>query len=278
MSERFSLRNLIDLHADSLWQNGSHKKSALIYLEEIAEIFPEEFTKFEADRFDFIVEALKARNNKNSTVNRKINALTKLLRAAQTSGHIPHVPMFRRLSEDHAAVRFLSKDEERLLLSVLNRKSPHYNSLAAFLIDTGVTLGEAIAIKWDHIDARTVRIPESSMGLARTLPLTTRAYHLLENLQGEPRGPFNSIDQHPFRVAWNEVRNNLDLADDAAIVPTVLRHTCACRLIIKGLNLHVVQKWLGNRDYKSMLKYQHLATSDSFDLCLTALEEWNAKR
>src|SRR5690606_14637758 len=101
-----------------------------------------------------------------------------------------------------------------------------------------------------------------------------RAAHSIKRRQGTPRGPFSEIEGPKFRLAWNQVKAKIGLEEDAAVVPTVLRHTCAARMLLRGVDIHTVQGWLGNRDYKSMIKYRHLAQSDKYDLCVTALESW----
>ena len=268
-----NLPQLIERYGNQLWQGGQHKATAMGYLYEIAEIKKAPFTVFRSTDFDEIIAELKKRKNKNSTINRKIFALTKLLRAAVEEGVIPNVPVFKRLQEN-TSLRYLSDSEEKKLIAAIADKSESFAALTSFLLDTGMTLGEAIALRWESIVAGEVRVVESPMGAGRTLPLTERASRSVRTMVSEPRGPFSRILQPKYRAVWNEAKHDIGLGHDQAIVPTILRHTCACRLVIQGLDLSLIQRWLGNRNYKSMIRYEELSPQDNFDLCVSALERF----
>lgn len=277
MSREITIDELISIYANKLWENGTHKNSAILYLEEIAGIMTKQFSRIEASDYDAITEVLIKRGNKNSTANRKIFALTKLLRQAQDDNLIPHVPIFKRLKENANNLRYLSPDEEMSLIMALRETNVHYSELAIFLVDTGVTLGEAISLRWESTTNNHVTIQESSMGLGRTLPLTKRCQTLLHNYETNSKGPFSTILQPKFRLTWNQAKQNLQFGEDGWIVPTVLRHTCASRLILSGLDLRLVQRWLGNRNYKSMIRYERLCNLNDFELCVSALMSYNTE-
>lgn len=266
-----TIKDLVERHAGGLWREGSHRESAIAFLHEISEIKPDPFNDFKAGDFNQIIEALQNRNNRNSTINRKINALTKLLRSAVAAGELPNVPIYKRLEESSNQLRFLSFDEEQRFINAIAKRSKPYAALTSLLVETGVTLGEAIAIRWESVQPHKIRIVESSIGLGRTLPLTKKAKSAIEEMKTEARGPFCGIEQPKYRGVWNEVKLEVGL-EDSSIVPTILRHTCAARLAKRGIDLRIVQKWLGNRNYKSMIRYETLISPDNFALCLAALE------
>ncbi|KAB0571294.1 tyrosine-type recombinase/integrase [Brucella pituitosa] len=266
-----TIKDMVERHASGLWGEGSHRKGAMAFLYEISEIIPEPFSEFKKGDFDQIIEALQKRKNRNSTINRKINALTKLLRYAVTTGELPNVPVYKRLDEHSNQLRFLSSKEEHLIINSIATRSKPYAALTSLLVETGVTLGEAIAIRWESIQPHKIRIVESSIGLGRTLPLTKKAKNAIEEMKTEAKGPFCGIEQPKYRGVWNEVKLEVGL-EDSSIVPTILRHTCAARLAKRGIDLRIVQKWLGNRNYKSMIRYETLVSPDNFALCLAALE------
>ncbi|MBK3745135.1 phage integrase family protein [Paraburkholderia aspalathi] len=92
------------------------------------------------------------------------------------------------------------------------------------------------------------------------------------NLQDELNGPFDRVGQHTFRIVWNHAKLEVALGDEDAIVPTVLRHTCASRLVLSGIDMRLIQKFLGHRSYKSMLRYEELTDWTNFDACVPAIE------
>lgn len=275
MNGRISVDELISSYADSLWKKGAHRESALLYLNEIAGIKTGRFDRIEEKDYLHIADELLKRRNKNSTVNRKISAFTKLLRQAQLDHLIPNVPVFRRLKENADQLRFLSLLEEKHLLAALRRRDPLYANITVFLLDTGMTIGEAVELRWHDICKGTVNLPESTKGLARQLPLTDRCRQIIKGRECGS-GPFAKIEQAKFRTQWNEAKAEIGLSKDRSVVPTILRHTCASRLVLSGIDLRRVQRWLGNHNYKSMVRYERLCQSDDFELCAIALEKFTA--
>lgn len=79
------------------------------------------------------------------------------------------------------------------------------------------------------------------------------------------------IAPHRYRAAWNEAKAEMGLADDRDLVPHVLRHTCASRLVKGGIDIRRVQMWLGHQTLTMTMRYAHLATFD-LDNCVAVLE------
>ncbi|MBK3745134.1 hypothetical protein G3A39_38750 [Paraburkholderia aspalathi] len=120
-----TINELVDRYADDLWKTGGHKNNAIMFLREIAEINRHFFSNIDIADIYEIVEGLKARNNKNSTINHKVNALTKLLRRAQEDGLLPNVPRYKRLEEPaEKSFRYLTQNEEHALIDSIRKKSP----------------------------------------------------------------------------------------------------------------------------------------------------------
>ena len=51
------------------------------------------------------------------------------------------------------------------------------------------------------------------------------------------RGPFATIAAPRFRLLWNEAKAEIGLAADHQVVPHILRHTCASRLVQGGIDI-----------------------------------------
>jgi len=141
-----------------------------------------------------------------------------------------------------------------------------------FLIESGLRLGEALALKWDHFDRQHLEINvwESKGDLSRTVPLTDRAAHSLACMGPSLFG--GKITKDQSERMWMQVRDAMGLSKDEGFVLHCLRHTCCTRLIKAGINLHTVQKWMGHRDIKTTLRYSHLNTEDLHG-CRDALQK-----
>ncbi|MQX17188.1 tyrosine-type recombinase/integrase [Sinorhizobium terangae] len=267
-----TLADLLQRYADILWEEGHHKYNVKAFIGELDEIlFGARFSIFSQDMLDSLIGALRKRGNSNATINRKMAALSKLLRKAYNMGDIHSLPEFRRQKERAGRLRFLEADEEEALFREIGNRSQLYVQLSIFLVDTGARLGEAIALKWNDVHQGRATFWVTKSGRSRTVPLTMRAKEALEALADRSPGPFAAIDQQKYRAVWNAAKVDAGLGDEADIVPHVLRHTCASRLVRGGIDLRRVQMWLGHQTLEMTMRYAHLASHD-LDMCVPVLE------
>ncbi|MEY9781914.1 hypothetical protein ABIA23_003316 [Sinorhizobium fredii] len=84
-----SLAELFHHYADILWDEGHHKYNVKAFIGELDEILlGARFSTFSQDLLDNLIGALRKRGNSNATINRKMSALSKLLRKAYKMGEI----------------------------------------------------------------------------------------------------------------------------------------------------------------------------------------------
>jgi integrase len=155
------------------------------------------------------------------------------------------------------------------------RSEDHYR-LCLFLIDTGARVGEALGLKWGDLTRGRATFWITKSGRSRTIPMTARASDAVFS-QMHPVGPFANIEYPRFLYDWNAVKKKVGLGDDKQIVPHILRHTCASRLVQAGIDLRRVQSFLGHQTIQMTLRYAHLATND-LDQCVAALETFGASK
>lgn len=269
--ESVSLKLLFERYGDLLWEPGSHKYNVTAFIHELHLLLvTPEFSVFTDEMLDGLIASLRKRSNSNATINRKMAALSKLLRKAFKMGDVHSLPEFRRQKEKSGRIRFLEYDEEDRLFAAIQRHSELYHRFCIFLIDTGARLGEAISLRWNDIHDDRVTFWVTKSGRSRSVPLTSRAV-LAVARRPEQSGPFNSIDQQQFRAAWNQAKKEVGLTTDADVVPHVLRHTCASRLVRGGIDIRRVQMWLGHQTLQMTMRYAHLASHD-LDVCVPILE------
>ena len=79
------------------------------------------------------------------------------------------------------------------------------------------------------------------------------------------------LTQVAFRAIWNDAKYEVGLGTDTQVVPHILRHTCASRLVRGGIDIRRVQMWLGHQTLQMTMRYAHLATND-LDSCVKVLE------
>ena len=225
---------------------------------------------------DHLVGTLRERGNSNATINRKMAALSKLLRKAYKMGDIHSLPEFRRQKERQGRIRFLEPDEERYLFRAIAKRNADCHRLAIFLVDTGCRIGEALGLIWNDVQEDRVTFWLTKSGRSRTVPLTERAAKVVNETRPNGKGPFKSLNAVGFRSVWNEAKVEVGLGNDEQLVPHILRHTCASRLVQGGIDIRRVQMWLGHQTLQMTMRYAHLATND-LDSCVHVLERCGTK-
>ncbi|PWV98809.1 site-specific recombinase XerD [Hoeflea marina] len=270
------LSDLWHQHAGSVWENGRHKDNCYAFIFEICAFMRlQKIATYDDILIDRLVTHFREIGNRNSTINRKLSALYKLLKKAERTGQITRLPSYIRLRERNSRVRFLTAEEESSMFGAVAARNTHHALLCQFLVDTGARVGEALALKWNdiHNNAATFWITKS--GRSRTVPLTRRAVAALKSARPYGgTGPFTSITYANFKYNWNQARKDLRFGDDPHMVPHILRHTCASRLVQAGIDLRRVQTFLGHQTIQMTLRYAHLATND-LDQCASALDAIN---
>lgn len=217
-------------------------------------------------------ERLLASGLTHATHNRYMSTISTALREAAREGLIPYVPQVPTLSEDNVTDRYLSDDEEAALLTWMDahtapadHKRAYVRHLVALLLDTGMRLGEARALRADWLtrtEGGTVSIIlphhvhgqfRTKSGRGRAIPLTTRAVHAAESLLASP--------VHG-QITASSIRHYFGQACDACgikgVVIHTLRHTCATRLgELDGITLHDIRDWCGHASITTTERYAH---------------------
>ncbi|QDZ02589.1 site-specific integrase [Nitratireductor mangrovi] len=268
-----SLADLFTKFGSILWEDGRHKYNVSSFIGELNEILlGRRFSSFSQNMLDDLIGALRERGNSNATINRKMAALSKLLRKAHKMGEIHSLPEFRRQKEKAGRIRFLEHDEEARLFATIRARSEDAFRLSVFLVDTGCRLGEAIGLIWNDIGEERATFWLTKSGRSRTVPLTRRAQRTIAIERRALKGPFAMMTQIRYRAIWNEAKAEVGLGDDRDVVPHILRHTCASRLVRGGIDIRRVQMWLGHQTLQMTMRYAHLATND-LDMCVKVLED-----
>lgn len=225
-----------------------------------------------------LVTACQQAGNSNKTINRKLAALSKMLRFGRTFRLIPEPPRIRRVAEGEGRIRFLTRPEEERLLAQLELDGQHdVRLLVMFLIDSGARISEALNLTHaDWGDRATFWVTKG--GKARTVPLTKRAKAACQRFaRNDKAGPFSGMSYSTIKAAFSKAVGRCGLGTDVVI--HTLRHTCATRLVLKfGKNdILRIKRWMGHTSIETTQKYIHLCDEDLDDMVAT-LEEPDDKR
>jgi site-specific recombinase XerD len=214
------------------------------------------------EKLDAYAKALGEAGLVGGTVNRKISAISKLLTVALERGQLatrPHVP---RKREFEGRLRWLSDDEEKVILSVFDQWGmDEVSEVICVLVDSGLRPSEL----WDlekrdiNFNINFIQVHGTKNDEDRAVPMTERVRDILKRrIECGIKGKLFPYDNFWMHRAWSKMKTHLDMDHDKEFIPYVLRHTCASRLVQRGINLEYIRKWLG---HKSILTTQRYAKS-----------------
>jgi integrase len=263
-SGKKTLRQAVDLTIATKWRGTKSEAFATLNANLCARILGEgrPLDSISDDDIDTLVQTFQAQGNSDATINRKMSALRTVLDLAVRRKWIATAPELPHKKEGIGRIREFTAAEERAIISTTRSIGRDDEAdLWAFLIDTGARVSEALGLTWQDVKAGRVTFVDTKNGMSRTVPLTSRLREMMERRSACEGGPF-PMTYTNVRHAWDRVRVLLGKADDPLWIIHVLRHTCACRLVQRGVSLLVVKDWLGHKTVEMTLRYARLAPSN----------------
>jgi integrase len=172
------------------------------------------------------------------------------------------------LFREEARGIYLSKDEIRSLMeSVLAEKDDGFLAFVQLCLLTGVRSGNIYSMRWDQLSdgldrwdiprentknkkAHVVQLTDQASGILRSLSAGTQSefvFHAGDSVQCGRR----------FRYLFSKATKKAGLKCRIHD----LRHTTASQLVSSGVSLAITQEILGHLNYRSTLRYAHVAPS-----------------
>jgi integrase len=239
------------------------------------------------DRFDYNeLEAwilkMQSADQAVATIKSKVSCVMTALKLVQPKGWVKALPLVPPIGEpDNAKIRWLSPAEEQTLIDACGCQRAVIETVMQdvirFLVDTGARVGELLKVREDSLSTRGsltyVEFLGRKAGDDLRIPLTARARDAIERLlanrywQKRIRGSRDHAKRHTSAQNWlthrfAEIRAHAKMPD---VTAHTLRHTCASRLVQRGVSIYKVQKFLGHSDIRMTERYAHLAPSDLDD-------------
>ena len=217
-------------------------------------------TTIDEEVIDNLIEDWKSDGNADSTCNRKLAALSKILSHAKKRNYIKSKPEIEWFIEGQGRIRYFKHEEEnRFLAALYSERYYDVGDLAAFGNDCGGRKSELKRIDQERdIDGRmlTIMTTKAKAPFPRYIELTDRAIKILKR---SGRYPFANISDEHLRKAWNFGKIKLGLQDDKQFTFHCTRHTFASRLVQANIGITVIQELMGHKTIKMTLRYAHLA-------------------
>lgn len=209
-----------------------------------------------------------------ATINRRLQHLNTMLKLALEKDWIRKVPKMPKRKENKHRIRWMTDAEE---LAVTNKAHQlGYVDLRDLIIvgvDTGFRRGELLAFQSSDFFNGLLHLHHGATKNddARSVPATDRVRAILQS-RSHLEKPFGMLSPQTLRGQWLKVKAAMGYQDDDQFVVHMLRHTCASRLVQRGVPIAVVQQWMGHKEIQTTMRYAHLAP-DSLNDALKVLNQ-----
>ena len=165
--------------------------------------------------------------------------------------------------------RRLEAGEEVALLTACASSGAHYlHSFVVLAIETGMRFGELAGVLWKHVDLdkRTIYLPDTKNGQARTVPLSTRAVTAIQILPRTISGRLFNVKSGSIRSAFLIAVQKAKACSPEGMLLNLrfhdLRHEAVTRLFEKGLNTFEVGSISGHKTLAMLQRYTHIRAND----------------
>lgn len=207
-----------------------------------------------------------------ATRNRKMSSIRTAMEEAFLRGEIPALPKFPHYSENNIKERYLSAEEEKTLLTSMDRSvapdddlGQYMKAVVPFLLDTGLRASEVL-LNPDQDRGNHVWLKHGATksNRGRTVPLTPRARAALTAMLASPvhtdlLTAYRRDKTIPSQRLGRRFAQMVKKAGIDGVTLHTLRHTCASRLVQAEVSLYTVRDWLGHSTVTITERYAHLA-------------------
>jgi integrase len=136
-------------------------------------------------------------------------------------------------------------------------ESEQLKHIVPLAVETAMRRSELLSIRWEDVDLdrRSIYLDKTKNGLSRTVPLSSRALQVLQDIGQATEGPV-------FTLAASSVSQAFQRAMDRAGLKAIrfhdLRHEATSRLFERGLNVIEVARITGHVTLAMLDRYTHL--------------------
>lgn len=151
---------------------------------------------------------------------------------------------------------------DQLLSAAEAARNPYVTDVMRLAKETGMRRSELLRVEGRDVDLarRTLHIPKTKNGHARTIPLSREAVAILQPYQEE--GQLFPITANALRLAWERVRRRAGIKDFRF---HDLRHETISGLFERGLTTPEVALISGHRDPRMLFRYAHAMRAQIID-------------
>ena len=233
-------------------------------------------------RVEDYIGVKEERGNADSTLNRHLAAIKKVVRIAFEKSYAPHntVVELKKIptrTEMNSKINYLRLAQLPIFLIECQKKSDYLWEVVDFMLATGIRTGRIYRLEWSMIDMESgiIRIPKDKHADRYSAPLGEGAMRILkERLKvRRPGVPFVFFNEttgerwadlsESFKDAReNAVKECIELKIETTgletLVPHDCRHTFISHLVMKGVPVVHVKELAGHKTLAMTMRYAHL--------------------
>lgn len=257
--DRWTLKACLDKAYRDQWQGTKGEATALKNANAVLKFFggktyASDITTLRVREF---IDALSVTNS-GATINRKLAALSVMLKTAYKYGKIDRLPMLERQREAKAHPRFLTTEQVEHLVATANKLG--WDKLAdaiTIATNTGLRQSELLSLTPKALDENTREIVllDTKNGKPHRVPVPNKAWEAVER-----RVPVG-LTKDELIYQWRK------LADICGVVSRWhdLRHTYGSWLVQRGVPIETVSRLMNHSSITVTMRYAYLAPSNYHD-------------
>ena len=225
--------------------------------------------------YALLIKQCKAQDNKNSTINRKLDVLKAILNLAVENEWIDNFSKIKKLPtpKDNIGYRLTPEDKQNLIKAMQEVGSDFLIDPFIFAFTTGLRKANVIGLKKSHIldtiHGKRLLFQASEMKANRThsIPLTKSMVALIKrNITEDSEYVFRGYQGREtlgdFKKSWNRVK----AVAGVSCRWHDLRHTCASELAESGMWGKQLKDAMAWSDIRMAERYTHLYEVDQLNL------------
>ena len=203
------------------------------------------------------------RKNSNAVVNQKMGYLRVVLQEMEEDGFIEMIKMPKPRPTKNTKVHYLTKDMEIELLNYLTANEyREARDIVECLIDLGCRVNELLGLekRFVDFDNNQINFNDRKNDQAVAVPMTNRVQSIIRRYYREVKDfdRLFTLNYSELNAIWQKARKDLGYADKKFYTIHLCRHTCASRLVQRGVPILLVKDWLGHEDIENTMIYAHL--------------------
>ena len=225
-----------------------------------------------------MMDILKAEHkNSNAVINQKMGYLRVVLQEMEEDGFIEMIKFPKPRPTKNSKVHYLTEDMEEELLSWLNcyklgcvlnfgskmQRNQEAKDIVECLIDLGCRVNELLGLekRFVDFDNNQINFNDRKNDQAVAVPMTNRVQSIIKRYYREVKDfdRLFTLNYNQLNTIWQKARKDLGYADKKFYTLHLCRHTCASRLVQRGVPILLVKDWLGHEDIENTMIYAHLA-------------------